>query len=147
MAMGRWVIAFNGYLCRSDACASSGMEKNGSGSKCVSMRLRRRCRRLLAVRLALRGEAELLQHFGIDVDVDRFGVTRQAVALGPFQVTLIPVAHVLVGLGQLVMEHAVVLFVHFPLLGVGLALHELLAALAAPAGQEADTGVPVRFRS
>ncbi len=34
----------------------------------------------------------------------------------------------------------VVLRIHLPLVGVGLALHELLPPLATPAGEEADTG-------
>ncbi len=97
-------------------------------------------RGLPAGRLALRGEAELLQYFGIDVDVDGFGITRQRMALGPFQVTLVPVAHVLVGLGQFVLEYAVVLLVHLPLPGIGFALHVFLTTLATPAGQEADAG-------
>ena len=40
--------------------------------------------------------------------------------------------------GSVVLEDAVVLRVHLPLLRVGLAAHRLLAALAAPAGEEAD---------
>ena len=102
------------------------------------MRSRRRSGGWRPSPLALRREAEVLQHLGIEVDQDRLGVARQAVALRPFQVALVPVAHVLVGPRQLVMEDAVVLGVHLPLVRIGLAAHEFLAALAAPAGQEAD---------
>ena len=56
-------------------------------------------RRLPAVRFSLRGETEFLQNLRIDVDIDGFGITCQHMAFGPFQVTLVPVTHVLVGLG------------------------------------------------
>ena len=101
--------------------------------------LRQVPRRPAAGTSALRGEAELLQHLGVQVHVDRLGVARHAVRPGPLEVALVPVTHVLVRLRQLVMEHAVVLRVHLPLPRVRLALEELLATLAAPAGQEADT--------
>ena len=39
------------------------------------------------------------------------------------------------------MEHAVVLFVHFPLVRIRFALHELFAALAAPASEETDARI------
>ena len=95
-------------------------------------------RRLARDALALRGEAEFLQHLRVQVDQDRLGVALDAVALRPLEVALVPVAHVLVGRRQLVVVDAVVLRVHLPLPRVGLAAHELLAALAAPAGEEAD---------
>lgn len=81
-----------------------------------------------------------MQHLGIDVNQDRLGIAGQAVVLRPLQIALVPVAHVLVRLGQMVLEDAVVLLVHLPLFRIGLALEELLPALAAPAGQEADAG-------
>ena len=87
---------------------------------------------------ALRRHAELLQHFGVDLDHDRVGVAAQARPLRPLVIALVPVAHVLVGRRQLLLEHAIVLGVHLPLPRIGFALHELLAALAAPAGEEAD---------
>ena len=79
------------------------------------------------------------------MNINRFGVTRQAMMLRPFQVTLVPVAHVLVGLGQFIMKYAIVFFVHLPLIRVGFALHEFLTALAAPAGEKADTGTRFGF--
>jgi len=42
----------------------------------------------LRVMPALRGETEFLQHFGIQVDQDRFVIARDAVALRPFQIPL-----------------------------------------------------------
>ena len=95
-------------------------------------------RRLPARPLALRGEPELLQHLGIELDQDRIVEAAHAHALRPFHVALVPVAHVLVRRRQLVVEHAVVVRVHLPLLRVRLALQELVAVLAAPAGEEAD---------
>ena len=53
-------------------------------------------RRLFAYRLALCGKAEFLQYFTIYMNVYRFGEARQAMALGPLQVSLVSVAHVLV---------------------------------------------------
>ena len=88
--------------------------------------------------LALRREAELLEHFRVEMDQDRLGVALDPRALRPLEVALVPVAHVLVGRRQLVLEHAVVPRVHLPLPRIGLAAHELFAALAAPAGEEAD---------
>ena len=74
------------------------------------------------------------------MDVNGLDISRQSMALGPFQVTLVPVAHVLVGLGQLIVEYAVVFLVHLPLPGIGLTLHEFLATLTPPTGQETDAG-------
>ena len=67
--------------------------------------------RLLAIRFALRRQPELLQNLRVNVEIDGFGVTQQRVALGPFQVALVPVAHVLVGTRQFIVKYAVVLLV------------------------------------
>ncbi len=94
-------------------------------------------RRLLAAALALRREPEALQEFRVDVDHYGIVVAPQPRALRPCHVALVPVAHVLVFGRHRVVEDAVVLRVHLPLVGVGLAAHRLLATLAAPPGQEA----------
>ena len=95
---------------------------------------------LLALGLALRRQPELLQDIRVQVQQDRFGITRQAVTLRPFQIALVPVTHVLETFRQFVMVVTVVLFIHLPLVRVRFALHELLATLAAPAGEETNAG-------
>ncbi len=95
---------------------------------------------LPAIRFTLCCQAELLQYLGIDVDIDGIGITQQRMAFCPLEITLVPVAHVLVRLRQLVVENTVVLLVHFPLIRVGFTLHELFTVLASPAGQKTNTG-------
>jgi hypothetical protein len=91
--------------------------------------------------LALRGQAEELQRVGIQRQLDRVVALAPALVLGEVEVGAVPVAHVLLVFGHVVLEHAVVLGVHLPLLGVGLAAQVLGAVLAAPAHQEADAGL------
>ena len=97
-------------------------------------------RRLFSGTLALRRQPETLQEFRVDVDHDRVFVAPDTHFLGPLHVTTVPVAHVLVFHRHLMMKDAVVLFVHLPLPGVGFPSHRFLATLAAPAGQETNTG-------
>ena len=94
-------------------------------------------RRLLAGTFALRRAPKALQKLGVDVNDDRVLVAPYACFLRPLHIAQVPVAHVLVFRRHLVMEHAVVLLVHVPLLGVGLAAHRFFTALAAPARQKA----------
>ena len=71
--------------------------------------------RFTSLALALCCQAELLQHLRIEMDGNGFSVTRHTVSACPVQIALVPVAHVLVGLRQMVVIDAVVLLVHLPL--------------------------------
>ena len=138
--MGRWVTAASGYLCLSADLGFQRLVEKRQRIEISFDALGQMSRRFARDAPALGGEAEFLQHFGIQVDQDRFAIARDAVALRPFQIALVPVAHVLVGTRQLVMEHAIVLLIHLPLVRIGFAEQRLLAALAAPARQKADAG-------
>ena len=96
--------------------------------------------RLAARRFALRGQAKALQGIGIQSQLHRIVFLAPAFVLGEIQILAIPVAHVMHGLGHVVLKHAIVLLVHLPLLGIGFAFEVALALFAAPAHQEANTG-------
>ena len=95
--------------------------------------------RLFAGTLALCGETEALQDLRIDMDHDGIVVAAQACLLRPFHIAPVPVAHVLVRVRHVILEKTIILFVHFPLLGVRFSAQGFLATLAAPACQKTDT--------
>src|SRR3546814_17314280 len=87
--------------------------------------------------MALPGEAEFLQGFAVHLQGDRLGLGDQAHALRPVQI--IAVGHLVVTAGEwhLGAPETAVFDVAFELFGVWRAL-AVLAALAAPAGEQAD---------
>src|SRR5262245_59767343 len=93
-------------------------------------------RRWYALAVAARGKAKALQYFGIKLDDYRIGKFPQFHFLRPIVISLIPVAHVLMRFRHHVVKHAIVLGIHFPLLGIWFANQWLVAILAAPADQE-----------
>ena len=65
--------------------------------------------------------------------------------LCPVEITLIPVTHILKRSGQLILKDTVIFAIFFPLVLVRLAFHELVAVLAAPTRQKADSRAGVSF--
>ena len=98
-------------------------------------------RRLAAFCLALRGQAEGLQGIRINRQLHRIVLLPPAFFLRKVQVFAVPVAHEVHALWHVVLEHAVVLFVGFPLLGVGFATQMLVAVFATPAHQKSNAGL------
>ena len=94
---------------------------------------------------ALGSEAKFLQHFAIELDHHRVGEFSQLHFLRPFVIPLVPVAHPLMLFGHFVMEDAVVLRVHFPLIRIGFTNQRLAAVLAAPANEKALAGPRLGF--
>jgi len=101
--------------------------------------------RLASLRLALRGEPELLHHVRVERDHDRLVELAKALLDRKVQIRPIAVAHVLHRLGQRVVIDAVVLRVLFPLPRIRLADERLVTVLAAPADQEAHTRARCRL--
>ena len=97
--------------------------------------------RLTATALALGSQAKALQGVGVQRQLHRVALLAPALLFGKVQVSLVPVAHVVHALGQVVLEHAVVGRVGLPLLGVGLAAQVLVAVFTAPAHQKANAGL------
>jgi len=94
---------------------------------------------LAARAFALGGQPKTLQSVRVQSQLHRVVLLTPALFLGEVQILPIPVAHVVHGLGHVVLEHAVVLRIGFPLFGIGFAAQVLIAIFAAPAHQETDT--------
>ena len=77
---------------------------------------------LAARRFTLCGQAKALQSIGIQSQLHRVVFLPPTFVFGEIQILAIPVAHVVHGLRHVVLENAIVLLIHFPLLGIGLAL-------------------------
>ena len=100
--------------------------------------------RLAPFGFSLGGQAKGLQRVRVNGELHRVVLLAPAFVLGKVQIFPVPVAHVVHGLRHVVLEHAVVLLVRFPLLGVGLAAQVFVAIFAAPAHQKANAGLGLK---
>ena len=76
--------------------------------------------------------------------MDRVVLLPPAFFLGKVQILAVPVAHVVHGLGHVVLKDAIVLRIRLPLLGIGLATQMLVAIFAAPAHQKTNAGLRLK---